>query len=410
MLAYILMTLTESLTLMLALLYGVSQLWWSGRRFGAGLTLLLILTALLISSSPMLLLATLTAVGSLALLQQLRPGLLQSEPRINNLRSGCQHLLALSLFLVAIQYTINSLMLKAGITPWIGRPDVVDAFLPIAGGIELKAIATLGLWDQTHPAAAVMLAVVLLTGLLCKRAFCGWACPLGLAGEYLYRLRKRFIKREFMPPAWLDWPLRMLKYLLLAALLYIVLGMPSMGIPGYLESNYHKIADLKMALFFITPGLITLACFGMILAIVAWRRQGFCRYLCPYGALLGLLSFLSPLKIRRAPEHCLIESKGMKCDKCTRACPAGIIVHTKNTVHSDECQACMRCVAACPKKAALGFGLSRNHFWSAKSVMLLVLGLLFLLPLIAYTSGFWESQTPDAVRMQLLQMIDYVGH
>ncbi|GIU20592.1 hypothetical protein TUM4636_33790 [Shewanella glacialipiscicola] len=80
MLAYILMTLTESLTLMLALLYGVSQLWWSGRRFGAGLTLLLILTALLISSSPMLLLATLTAVGSLALLQQLRPGLLQSEP------------------------------------------------------------------------------------------------------------------------------------------------------------------------------------------------------------------------------------------------------------------------------------------------------------------------------------------
>lgn len=42
--------------------------------------------------------------------------------------------------------------------------------------------------------------------------------------------------------------------------------------------------------------------------------------------------------------------------------------------------------------------------------MLLVLGLLFLLPLIAYTSGFWESQTPEAVRMQLLQMIDYVGH
>ena len=80
------------------------------------------------------------------------------------------------MLLVGIQFIANAVMLKLGITPYLMRPDIGDAFLPIAGAIELKAIISLGLWDQNHPAAAVMLTVVILTGVLCKRAFCGWAC------------------------------------------------------------------------------------------------------------------------------------------------------------------------------------------------------------------------------------------
>ncbi|GGY98289.1 4Fe-4S binding protein [Shewanella fodinae] len=403
------MTITESVTLMLALLYGASQLWWAGKRYGAVAATVSLLIALAISASPVLLAGTLLAIAGLALLQWRKPALAKGDVRINELRAACQHFIALALLIVAVQYTINSLMLKAGMTPVVSRPNVVDAFLPIAGAIEVKGIVSLGLWDQTHPAAAIMLGIVLLTGILCKRAFCGWACPIGLAGEQLYRLRKRFVKEELMPPRWLDWPLRMLKYLLLAAFIYLVVGMPAMGIPGYLQGSYHKIADLKMALFFLTPGLITLCCFALILMIASWRRQGFCRYLCPYGAILGLLSFMSPLKIRRNHSACLL-SKGMKCDKCTRACPANIIIHTKTTVRSDECQACMRCVAACPKKEALGFALPGNHAVSARSLMLGVLTIMFFLPLIAWLLGYWDSQTPDAIRMQLLQMIDHVGH
>ncbi|KFZ37684.1 4Fe-4S ferredoxin [Shewanella mangrovi] len=404
------MTITESLTLMLALLYAASQLWWAGKHYGAVVALASIVGALAIAASTTLLLGTVVAAGGLAVFHWRKPTWAKGEVRINQLRDGFQHLLFLALLLVALQYTLNTIMLKAGMTPWLARPNVVDAFLPIAGGIELKGISA-GIWDQNHPAAAVMLAVVLLTGLICKRAFCGWACPIGLVGEKLYKLRKRFIKEELMPPRWLDWPLRMLKYLLLAAFIYLVcFSMPDAAIPGYLNGNYHKIADVKMALFFITPGLITLSVFALLLLIVTWRRQGFCRYLCPYGAILGLLSFISPLKIRRNSEHCLIESRGMKCDKCTRACPANIIVHTKTTVRSDECQACMRCVAACPKKQALGFGVSKSHSLSARTVMLLTLSLLFVLPLAAYLSGFWDSQTPELIRMQLIQMANHIGH
>ncbi|MGI2059036.1 4Fe-4S binding protein [Shewanella baltica] len=404
------MTFIESLTLMLALMYLASLSYWSGQKWGAAATLLLSVGAVAISLYWPLALGLIIALPLALLGHKFAPDSFKGEIKINTLREGTQHVLALSLLLVAVQYTINTILLKQGITPWLMRPDVVDAFLPIAGGIELKAIVSLNLWDQTHPAAAVMLAAVLLTGLLCKRAFCGWACPLGLAGEYLYAFRKRFIKSELTPPAWLDWPLRMLKYLLLLGLCYIVIGMPAQSIPNYLEGNYHKIADLKMALFFLTPSLITLLVFALILALAAWRRQGFCRYLCPYGAILGILSFASPLKIRRDSQHCLIEAKGMKCDKCTRACPANIIVHTKTTVRSDECQACMRCVAACPKSAALGLGLKSGHRLGHKGLLALVLIALFILPLGAYLAGFWHSQTPDNIRMELIQVIDRVGH
>ena len=404
------MTFIESLTLMLALMYLASLSYWSGQKWGAAATLLLSVGAVAISLYWPLALGLIIALPLALLGHKFAPDSFKGEIKINTLRQGTQHVLALSLLLVAVQYTINTILLKQGITPWLMRPDVVDAFLPIAGGIELKAIVSLNLWDQTHPAAAVMLAAVLLTGLLCKRAFCGWACPLGLAGEYLYAFRKRFIKSELTPPAWLDWPLRMLKYLLLLGLCYIVIGMPAQSIPNYLEGNYHKIADLKMALFFLTPSLITLLVFALILALAAWRRQGFCRYLCPYGAMLGILSFASPLKIRRDSQHCLIEAKGMKCDKCTRACPANIIVHTKTTVRSDECQACMRCVAACPKSAALGLGLKSGHRLGHKGLLALVLIALFILPLGAYLAGFWHSQTPDNIRMELIQVIDRVGH
>ncbi|MCS6179477.1 4Fe-4S binding protein [Shewanella baltica] len=404
------MTFIESLTLMLALMYLASLSYWSGQKWGAVATLLLSVGAVAISLYWPLALGLIIALPLALLWHKFAPDSFKGEIKINTLRQGTQHVLALSLLLVAVQYTINTILLKQGITPWLMRPDVVDAFLPIAGGIELKAIVSLNLWDQTHPAAAVMLAAVLLTGLLCKRAFCGWACPLGLAGEYLYAFRKRFIKSELTPPAWLDWPLRMLKYLLLLGLCYIVIGMPAQSIPNYLDGNYHKIADLKMALFFLTPSLITLLVFTLILALAAWRRQGFCRYLCPYGAMLGILSFASPLKIRRDSQHCLIEAKGMKCDKCTRACPANIIVHTKTTVRSDECQACMRCVAACPKSAALGLGLKSGHRLGHKGLLALVLIALFILPLSAYLAGFWHSQTPDNIRMELIQVIDRVGH
>lgn len=69
-------------------------------------------------------------------------------------------------------------------TPWLVRPDVVDGFLPIAGGLGLRAWLGQGLRDPHHPAATVTVLVLSLSALLLGRAFCAWFCPLGLVGEW----------------------------------------------------------------------------------------------------------------------------------------------------------------------------------------------------------------------------------
>ena len=53
----------------------------------------------------------------------------------------------------------------------------------------------------------------------------------------------------------------------------------------------------------------------MVVASV-FVQNFWCRYLCPYGALLGLTSLLSPLRIRREPAACI------DCAKCAKACPS----------------------------------------------------------------------------------------
>lgn len=404
------MTLLESLTLMLALVFICAQLYRMGHKLGAVATCLALIFAVLISWYWPLILALGFASILLLTIQFAKPQWLGRQVRINSLRFWVQHLLALSLFLIAAQYVIyHFLLANYGSVAWLQRPNVLDAFLPIAGGIELRAFVQYGYVDKQHPAAAIMLVLVLLTAIFCKRSFCGWACPLGLIGEYLYKARTKFIPKTYAPPSWLDWLLRTIKYWLLAALIYLVIAMPAPMLPQYLQGYYHKIADLKMAYFFASPTFVSLTVFIGILLIASWRRQGFCRYICPYGALLGIVSVLSPLKIRRQSSACLRDAKAMACDKCSRACPANIKVHQLVTVRTDECQACMRCVAACPKKAALSFSLKTGHSLSHVGVVILLFSVLFGLAFVAYLLGYWESETPENVRKFLMLNIDKIG-
>ncbi|WP_428457629.1 4Fe-4S binding protein [Photobacterium makurazakiensis] len=404
------MTFIESMTLMFALMYSVSLLYSSGQKLGAAVAATIVFSATLATLYWPLLLALTLAVIIITGFHKVYPEAAQANQRPNILRNVCQHTMALSFFFVAIQYVIHTALLATQISPNFLRPDVIDAFLPIAAAIELKAIVSLGFWDQTHPAGAVMLLTVLITGFFCKRAFCGWICPLGLAGEYIYNWRVNLIKKVYRVPIWLDWPLRMIKYLLLAFFTFISLGMHPDNIPYYLNGNYHKIADVKTAWLFVAPGTITLVVLGVILFISAWRNRAFCRYFCPYGALLGLVSFVSPFKIRREKNHCLNGCGDMNCDKCTRACPSNIIIHTATQIRTDECQACMRCVSACPKKEALGFKARNGWQLSSKQLMITVFIIMFGIPLLAFASGFWHSQTSNEIRIQLIQVMDLISY
>ena len=134
---------------------------------------------------------------------------------------------------MAVQYGLHVWQLGQGTSPWLVRPDVVDGFLPIAGGLGLRAWLGQGLVDPHHPAATITVLVLSLSALLLGRAFCAWFCPLGLVGEWLHRLRTRLLPGEWVPPRWLDWLLRAQKFLVLGFLLFIILlAVPAAACPA----------------------------------------------------------------------------------------------------------------------------------------------------------------------------------
>ncbi len=231
----------------------------------------------------------------------------------------------------------------------IPRPAGAEGFLPLSALISLKYWLFTGIFNHVHPAALVIFLAIMAVSLIFKKSFCSFICPVGLISEWHWKLGRKLFGRKFVapfgwkPPKWLDYPLRSLKYLLLLFFVNaILIGMDSASLGAFIDSPYNKIADVKMLLFFVEMSSFA---FGVIilLAVASLFIANFwCRYLCPYGALLGILGFISPVKIRRIKETCT------DCKACTRVCPAMINVHTATVVRSDECTSCLACVKACP--------------------------------------------------------------
>ena len=405
------MSLIEAMTMAAGLVYLVLVVWQVRSGWPWRLALGLLFLLWLVVTDSLLWLALGLVAAALALWHRYRPqpalGELGSQP----LRAWARHLLLLCWGLVAVQYGLHVWQLGQGTSPWLVRPDVVDGFLPIAGGLGLRAWLGQGLVDPHHPAATITVLVLSLSALLLGRAFCAWFCPLGVVGEWLHGLRNRLLPGEWTPPRWLDWLLRAQKFLVLGFLLFIILlAVPAAALPGYLASPYHQAADMKMGAFFFNLSLVSGLCLGWVLLLTATFRQGFCRYLCPYGAWLALLGLLTPLRIRRDPVRCL-RSSGHDCDKCSRACPSRIQVHQLIAVRSLECTSCLSCVAACPRRAdALHLGTPHRRLSPRRLLGLLCL-LLLVLPLLSYgLLDIWVSQTPLADRHDLLQRLPWLNH
>lgn len=405
------MSVIEAVTLACGLVYLALLQWKAGPGWSSRLSFGLLVIAWLAAADVSLWLGLGLVVGSLSLLHRIQPFPALDEVGSQPLRAWVRHLLLFSWGLVTVQYGIYIWQLGQGETPWLMRPDVVDGFLPIAGGLGLRAWLSQGIQDPHHPAATITVLVLSLSALLLGRAFCSWFCPLGLVGEWLHGLRSRLLPGDWTPPRWLDLVLRGQKFLVLCFLLFIVLiAVPSIALPGYFTSPYHQAADMKMGAFFFNLNLISGLCLGWVLLLTVAFRQGFCRYLCPYGAWLALLGLLTPLRIRRDPVRCL-RSAGHDCDKCTRACPSRIQVHQLIAVRSLECTSCMSCVAACPKRAdALHLGSPSRRLNPAWLLGLLCL-LLLVLPLLSYgLLDTWVSQTSLEQRHWLLQRLPWLNH
>jgi len=78
-------------------------------------------------------------------------------------------------------------------------------------------------------------------------------------------------------------------------------SMSSVDIAAFLESPCGLVADVKMLDFFRRMGTTAAVVIGVLLLVSVVVKNAWCRYLCPYGALMGLVALVSPTRIRRNP-------------------------------------------------------------------------------------------------------------
>lgn len=178
--------------------------------------------------------------------------------------------------------------------------------------------------------------LVLLVG---KRADCGWCCPCVTARETI-----GFAFRDKTPRNKIWWNLRHLKLLSVGFMLYY-LALMIIDPP----TSYNRAGRYYY-------GFSVYGYYASFLLIPFTGNRNFCRILCPFAGLWGILSVAGFFRIRAEREKCT------GCRRCEQVCDMGIpiaqLVREKGQIRTIECMGCGRCVTACPQNV-----LSIHSFW-----------------------------------------------
>jgi len=211
--------------------------------------------------------------------------------------------------------------------------------------------------------------------------------------------------RNIPMPKWLDIVLRAPRYALLAFFVVFIVRMPTDGLRQFIYGPYNRIADVKMYLFFADISMTAVIVLAVLTVLSALFKNSWCRYLCPYGALLGLPSLVSPVAVRRDEDKCI------DCGKCSKACHNLIPVASKHRVHSVECTACYDCVRACPVPGALEMTAGRqSRRVSATVYAAITVAAFVFVPQIARACGYWHSETSPFMYRHFYGMILEIDH
>ena len=267
-----------------------------------------------------------------------------------------------------------------------GRWAGVDFLCPF-GGLETlySLLAGDGFLRHTAASSVILLVGMLAMAVVYRRSFCGMLCPLGTLQGIFGAAGRKLFRRRFAVPRAVDRVARYLKYAVLVFFALWTWQAAELVLRPY--DPWVAWAHLTSADLLTTYG-IGLAVLVISLAGSLVYDRFFCKYLCPAGALLGLLSRVSFLNIRRDAGACI------DCGRCDKACMMNIEVATADVVTSSECISCNECVNACPVPGALKVtapgGARASSLAATGAVVALMVGIVGATTL----SGSFEWRSP----------------
>jgi polyferredoxin len=243
-------------------------------------------------------------------------------------------------------------------------PAKIDPLLALAQSVA----------SRTLTVEMLLSLIVIIVTVLFGRVWCGWICPVGTTLD-LFSFKRAKKNKPVMPETW-----RMGKYLLLfATLIAALFGNLSLlvldpmtiwvrtltgGIGPALNTAF-TAAERGLAQIPWMSGPLTwidqllrpavfptnevgirfvwlpVVLFTVLILLNLVAERFWCRYLCPLGGMLGLISKFSVFK-RRVNTECI------SCGKCDAVCPTSTI-DAKRGYASDakECTMCMDCLNVC---------------------------------------------------------------
>lgn len=244
-------------------------------------------------------------------------------------------------FLLIALISINhTLVANGGGIPFLSSASL-HAVCPFGGVETLYTFVVSGLYvKKIHSAALALAGIVMLLSVFFGPVFCGWVCPLGTVQEWVGKLGRKLFRRRYnhFVPARLD---RYLRYLRYGVLLWVLYVTATSGVlifeaydPYYALFNFWSTEVAWSALL-----ILSLTLLGSIFVERPW-----CKYACPYGAVLGMTNLFRVFSIKRSTTTCKADGA------CSIMCPMNIEVDSKTTVRDHQCISCMECTseAICP--------------------------------------------------------------
>jgi ferredoxin len=171
------------------------------------------------------------------------------------------------------------------------------------GSVQNVALGLLGRGYGVPLSVTAFFLAPLVVSLFAGRAFCAAVCPHGA-------LQDLVLLKAIKVPRSVEHGLSVIPYLYLGAgVLFAATG------SAFIICRY----DPFVPLFRLTGSLTLLVAGGALVGLSMFVGRPYCRFLCPYGALLRLAATLSKWRVRITPDFCT------QCRLCEDACPYGAI-------------------------------------------------------------------------------------